>query len=684
MKFAREQNLSRMTRHRPLLPQTKRRPYITTSPSAEPISAVSSSNGSGEEQNSLASLGRGWGSTKKDTQPIIKQVQSSRRVRSNDNSAQLEQASVRRWRGDKGRSLIERLETFRSAKELRNRTLKDKGSWSYDWRVALADLEKHGVDDASNTIALKPSSESVIPRNIRADDIPRPAHWTKASFHKYVYQLTHSNFDRLLARNIYLGERSHTDAVADVLESLFAEHSLKYIISVEACNLALRFFVRYSKIARGRDLFSRLQELQGNIDPSTYNIMLEAAATQKDLFTFTAVLKRMISHGVRPDLYTWFYLALAVQEEEVRLTILKKLAQRTASLTNPVLMRKLAALTMPHIASSHLEPGKDPLSLLNDLDNVLKPEWFSHAACQQIVEKVGIHHSIPQALLVLKGLCDRGYNPTQGILMQLLRQCSWTRSHNLAIEILRLFRMEYAVQPSRQIYDVLFEQAWRGRLYNCCRVLWVHACVKGHTSFTMQEKVKLSLHVARSKGYSSHSRSRLWEETAGKVIAGCGRLYNVDKFWDMMSHWKPAEESFNERDRFLRAARSILDSDMTIVGRLDIPEPLDKLLSEALAADRRWAVGRALKEVPVECKCSQVIDIHLVSEMPMEDADDRAQLPQPSNGTKQLMPVQVTSGHCWMSAEMRSKPCACPEWVKEKVLVPPLVSISGQERSRQG
>ncbi|KAI4171125.1 MAG: hypothetical protein LQ348_006993 [Seirophora lacunosa] len=556
--------------------------------------------------------------------------------------------------------------------------LKEKGSWSHDWRVALADLETHAVDDASNIstypVALKSSWKSDIPRNIRAEDIPRPARWTKASFHLYVYQLTHSNVDRLVARKVYSEKSSHADEVVDVLESLFAEAELKYIISDEACNEALRFFFRCEKFARARDLFSRLQELQKNIHPSTYNIMMQAAAAQKDLFTFTLLLKTMISHGVRPDLYTWVHFAQAVEEKEVQLMILNTLVQKTAPQKNPALMRDIATLIIPRIASTYLERGQDPLLLLDDLDKSFEPGWLSYQACAQVLGEVATRHSIPKALLMLKEFYDRGFKPTQGLLLQLLKKCSYTRAHDLAIEILRLFRMEYTIQPSSQIYDVWFEQAWRSRLYNCCRVLWVHACVEGHTSFTMQQKVKSSLRVERSQSYSSHTRLQLWQATAGKVIAGCVRFDNVDSFWDMMSRWRPAQESFKDRDKFLRAARSSLDDDLAIVGRHSILKPLDELLSEALAVDRRWALGHALREVPIECKCSQVIDIHLVSKMPAEDADDRLQSAQPPSGTEHLMPTPVKSSRCWMSDEMRSKPCACPEWVKERMLAPSIAT----------
>ncbi|KAL8763069.1 MAG: hypothetical protein Q9184_001029 [Pyrenodesmia sp. 2 TL-2023] len=554
--------------------------------------------------------------------------------------------------------------------------LKDKGSWSYNWRIALSDLEKHSDPNASNTptppVDVELPTKIHIPRNVRADKIEPTTQWTKVSFHDYVVQVAHSSVNRLVARQLYQKDETHSDVVADVLERVFAARSAKYVITVDAGNVALKFFFRVGKSARGRDLFRRLQELQRNIHPSTYNIMLEAAAAQKDLFTFTALLKAMIRHGVRPNSYTWLLLARAAPGEDVQMVIIDKLIQKTA-MQDPEIMKTAASLILPHVATEYLKSGKDPQYLLDFLGTNFQPEWFSGMACQKVIDQVGVYHSTPQALMILQRFCDRGYRPTAGMLLLLLRQCSWSRAHDLAADILRLFRTEYAIQPSIQIHDVLFGQAWRSRLYNCCRVIWIHACVTGLASFHMQEQVKESLAIERSLKISSHSRGRTWNETAGKAIVGCDPVYGDSrKKWDLLSSWTQAQENHYDRDKFLRTARSMLASDLAVSQHYRIEEPLDELLPMALAKDRQWALGKALKEVPIECKCSQIMEPSLLSKTTSEimnraisNQEDVVQARQGARSWVSAQEDAVGHGRCWMSPEMRSRPCSCPDHVKE-------------------
>ncbi|KAL8697111.1 MAG: hypothetical protein Q9201_007308 [Fulgogasparrea decipioides] len=596
------------------------------------------------------------------------------------------------------RTAAEKLEIFTTDKALYNQLRTEKGSWSYDWREPLRDLEKYSVSGhREEPTTTKVSPKIHLPRNIHVDKIQRPAIWTQVSFYEHVVQLAFSRVDRLVQKQIYSEGKTHRDAVSDALQDLFADETLKYVFSVDAGNVGLRFFFDQGRFARGRELFGRLQELQRDTHPSTFNIMLGAAAIQKDLFNFTYILKLMIRYGIRLDSYAWLHLAQAVQEDQVRMIIINKMIER-GLLQDRTILPDAVALLIPQMTKKFLDSGEDPEAVLEALDNRFGFNWCSVTGSERIIEEVGVRLSTQRALVILQQLCGRGYRPNQGLLLLLLRQCPWSRAHELSIEIIRLFRTEYNIHPSRRIFDVLFKQAWRSRLYNCCRVLWIHACVSGHTSFDMQMMVKHSLCAAPSESLVDQPRSQYWQETAGMVVTSRGARTNGHRFERLMLMWKGRKGRNNtNRDKYLRVVRRILDKDLSIGGQFRIAKPLDELLSDGLAADRQWAVGLAFKNVPLECKYSQVTDVEIVpttSEDPTnqppaeecpaslsetDDLDDM--LPEtPSDGpaeeaeqpTTEPCPVHqeesspTSESYCWMSPAMRLRPCRCPAYVKER------------------
>lgn len=556
--------------------------------------------------------------------------------------------------------------------------LKDRGSWSYDWRIPLEVLErchKQGGNKATASSSILRLPQGIpAPRNTRADQIKPPSIWSISSFYAYVVQLASSRVDRLVSRRIYSEGETHTSAVTDILAKLFADPALKYMVSSDAGNIALKFLFEKGKFARGQDIFCQLQELQKDDDPTTYNIMLGAAAEQRDLYNFIYVLKMMVARRVCPDTTTWLHLARTVSVDEVRALIIRMMTEK-GLLADCSAHEKAVALLMPQVVKKSLRSGEPAQEFLAALDDQHGPRWCSTAAAEPIIDEIGIRHSTQEALVFLRKLHDRGYQPTQGMLLLLLRQCTWTKAHQLAVEILALFRTDYKVKPSKQIYDVLFKQAWRSRLYNCCRVLWIYACVSGHTSFDMQQMVKKSLTARKGKPATVQTRSGIWEETAGKVITDHARQNTIGTFQASMSLWKPleanSETSQNDRDRYLQAVRLILDRDLAIVGQYQLPKALDEEFHRALKADRQWALSRALRDIPIECKYSQIINVPLVPKTQSRNLDDPAEPAQPAVDaigpglSDEKRPD--TSGRCWMSSEMRFRPCICPAYVKERL-----------------
>ncbi|KAL8641190.1 MAG: hypothetical protein Q9228_001971 [Teloschistes exilis] len=483
--------------------------------------------------------------------------------------------------------------------------------------------------------------------------------------------------DRLVARKLYSGEVRHLDAVADTLEDLVFNEELKYVLTSTAASMTLNFFFSSGKFARGREIFGQLQKLQKALHPSTFNIMLKAAAEQQNLFNFTYILKLMINCGVRPNVHTWLYLAQATRNEEVRQLIIDRMNQK-GYLKEFSVIPDAAALVIPQLAGKYMNSGEDPQRLIELLDQRFGSDWHHGRASERVIDEVGIRQSTERALSVLQTLEGRGYQPSQGLLMLLLRQCSWYRDHELAIRLLRKFRLEYKIFPAEsRICDVLFNQAWRSRLHNCCRVIWTYACIRGCTSYDMQEKVKKSVCSERSETSAKRSRSVMWEEGAGHVITSRVGRISLHRLKRLMLMWQPAEPGKDRAasDAYLRVMRRLVDQDLEDVGKFTIHTPLDELLAEALFKDRLWGANRVMQTVPLECRYSQIYYPfrsivkggqpwrEVIPRSPFSRQEERR---DPGYRMTPEKRDPESSGCCWMSARTRLRACICPEYIKKQ------------------
>ena len=551
----------------------------------------------------------------------------------------------------------------REDKAVCNRLLKDKGIWSYDWRVPLAELEKHFNPDIDRgrvgpRVRVIGRVRRVPICNVRADQIPKPATWTARTFFTHVWNLTTSSVDRLVARKMYGKGQTHAMTVAAILEELFQDVALRQSITVESCNAALDFMTKHSMFGMTRKLFERIQQLQMDTDTSTFNILLKAAAHQKDLFNFTFILKTMISYGVKPDPQTWLHLVNTVPDDEPRRAIVERMREK-GMLQQRSVRKNIVASVVRHELVSHLESGQDLSSFLDELDNRWGINWMSVGVGVKILDEMRLRGPITEIITVLQLLCERGFKPTKPTLLLLLKQNSYTRDHELSVKFLHLFRTKYEVEPSEQIYDVLFTQAWRSQLYNCCRVLWTHACVSGVASFHMQERVKASLFTEQYPPSDPTSRWKAWFSTAGKVIAGHGPNTSTSAFARLMSMLQPSEGS-SQKSNFRQAVRRILADDLTLSSKYYTKYSLDESLAEAWRKDRQWSLGHALRKAPILCKYGQILNVRLEARASQRTPQESDSCPifLASTTAPDQQSDEQNQG-CEMSPEMRSRSCTC-------------------------
>ncbi|MCJ1254042.1 hypothetical protein MMC24_001856 [Lignoscripta atroalba] len=472
-----------------------------------------------------------------------------------------------------------------------NSLLRDKGLWSHDWRLPFQILKQHYQDPQLNV----PSSTIFRwclsnPKSryyqMRADQIPRPAHWSPLTLNNYIEDLTGSTVTRHMHRFIYSEGSSHVAAVTTALHAVFNDPSLRTFLTVRAFNTAMSFFYKHSMVLTARSYFLLMKELQLNIPVDTFNIILKGAASRRDLHNFTSWLRIMIKRGVKPNADTWVALVIAIEARAVKLRIVKEMEEK-GMMDRPVIMREIInQLISPEIVS-HLESGQHIGSFLQQLDLKHTPTWFTIGAANQLCHHLGEHGLGKEALRMLKRMRARGIVPDTSTMNIFLGHCRLYRDMGRAIYVLRLFQSEYGAPPTKAAYEILFFLAWNLRLLNCCRVVWRAACLEAVVSFRMQKIVMRSL--MRNTPEQRQTKTQAWMKTAGKVIVGVYRHRNrLDPELKDVKRLATWANTGVERLHSSELAKRVLACDLQVALHFSLKSNLADLLDKAFKMDQAW------------------------------------------------------------------------------------------------
>ncbi|KAL9613206.1 MAG: hypothetical protein Q9167_002222 [Letrouitia subvulpina] len=546
---------------------------------------------------------------------------------------------------------IQRYERAQEKKALyrkRYRSMNPRGEWASDWHRAFSLID--GNYQNGNPVPDTVPEERVVwgeVKMVRAEEIPRPAVWTRSSFLQHVWNLAYSFVSRKAHKEIYNGSEEHYLNVADALERLFYNSDLNHCMSVVSLDEGLKFFCRHRMLHRARRLFNRIQILGMANHPSTYEIMLKAAAHLKDLHNFTYHLNMMIDHGVKPTQFTWVLLLRTIEDGQVRLQIMERMHERNL-IRNKDIAQEVAFAVARVKLVNHLNAGKEPQTFITDMDAEFGSSWLSGYTGAIILEEVGSRRSIADAFEMLQVITDHGTNAREGMLIRLLNLCRLTENHALALELVSLFELKYGVRPTFRTIYILFQQAWASRHYNFTKALWQYSCLSGLLPMRMVKKVKESLLSTKA---SEPTRGMIWKESAGKVITGFGPANTMRRFHTLVDYWHAAPRDVPSKKQFADLANFVLRESINSRGRqYTLKRNLVDILKEALALDRRWIDGRVLREVPIQCKYAQAFSIE-------DEVMDRGQGPQ---GGPESEAQQARNRRCKMRPELRTRPCQCP------------------------
>ena len=500
----------------------------------------------------------------------------------------------------------ERASARKDYRSLHNDYLKDRGRFSYDWYIILRLLERQFPKQ--NDRPEKPPDKEPVglvrrpiwhPKRrklcqLHVDQIKQPSAWSITAFCDYIQDLTTSRVDILMHRRLYANGDSHIAAVERRLGDLFFDPSMGRFLRPAAFNLAFEFFCRSNTLPPALALFKHMDNLQMEILSDTSDIMLRCAASCNDLFNFTRLLRFFIKREVPLTAKAWTSLAMAVRSRNARAVIITSMRERGV-LENFSAMRDIAKIVAGDEMIKHLESNLDVASFLPYMDSQFGTEWLTTSAGNVMLYEMGQRKSIPDVISMFDTLRERGMVADSFTLNTLLTICTWDRNHLLAIEVLRKLQVEHRVRLDSLSYQLLFQQAWRSRMYNFATVVWRSACIKGLATFEIRDFVQKNLQ-RRSECLSTHgpeSRAYIWAVSAGEVMVGVDQSASVDDI--LFPSSGDTVEPLVWTQELRRARNWLIIKDITAVGRYRLVEDLAALLLKALHLDKSWMESGAWK-----------------------------------------------------------------------------------------
>ncbi len=510
-----------------------------------------------------------------------------------------------------------------------NMLLKDKGLASHDWRIALSDLQKHYIPE--NIDELKDSDISDHVRNVvqnavsltrdidgshgsqssgrrvmsrsrnfisfrLARYISPPTEWSEAKLAVFVEALAESQRTQTRVAWAQKPRLKGWTNIGDILaayDMVFYSTALEKFLSIEACNTALRFFYDHGMMSKARSLYIRMEDLKMQIPTETFNILLRGSASQRDLHNFTFLLNNMTRRGFKPNEKTWILFIQVIGSISVRAVIVRKMAEMKM-LDKIGIRRVVAAHMVSYEIINHLGDGHDHHSFLDHMDSKFGIGWLSTTAGNELLHEVAKRKSAVESLSLLYEMKKGGFEPDDISMNTLLRYCLPLRRHELAIEILDIFKYQYRLYPGPATYETLLLLAWQSRLLNFSTVIWRSACIYGAVSAKMRQFVFQSLlsytptldkriQSDDASELSNSSRYEKFKKFAGRFVIGVvgPREADLNQATDSLA-WNP-------RKRTLKCARMLLESDLRIARKCVLKSDLPQLLRQALTMDMAWA-----------------------------------------------------------------------------------------------
>ncbi|KAI9769266.1 MAG: hypothetical protein M1840_004395 [Geoglossum simile] len=447
---------------------------------------------------------------------------------------------------------------------------------------------------------------SPMPSLALMDGLSREHREGTRSFAQRVRRLSASPVTRKRTRFLRSKFGSSLENVARTIFQLFERPQNRPFITTRAVNEALRFFMTHNLVAHARKLFADSESHYLAVDTTTFNIMLRGAAKAKDLRNFTFLLGLMVKRDIRPDSRTWCTLLAVLDRKEARASIVRRMEEKKL-LSDPEVVREVCRQIMSDVATDWLNASKNPLSLLEYMEERFTAEWYSASAINRYLDELGKRGMMREAWKLLETVDACGFRFNSTTVNTVLTHCLRYKKGDWAVQLFRAADDRWGIIPDGITYRLLFKISWTLRLYNMARVVWRYACIAGAVDFRMYRLVKQSLQCHAR--FSESAIGQSWGMTAGRVIAGMSISGSSDISFGLISGIRTSETVPSQSTKRGAEQIDILNQDLAAFGKWEPVYPLSVMLAEAFATDKVWWTNKTSRDKSLTWKLQNAIHI---------------------------------------------------------------------------
>ncbi|KAH6655578.1 hypothetical protein BKA67DRAFT_561129 [Truncatella angustata] len=420
----------------------------------------------------------------------------------------------------------------------------------------------------------------------RADQIPRPTIWTRASVEAYIALLVYGVVPSDLKASLYKDHSDHQHIVVSSLMDIFNDEQARKSLTPNGLAMALAY-IQDRKLAfrpAARAIFNQAEIHNLPLDTRICNLFLRGSAISGDLDGFDAMLKMMARKNLHADSESWISLLTLVEEIDAKRYILGKMRKKGLDRIQSAVVK-----AGRHMAPFELEnfikqtrPMKEFVEHQDDLHGMM---WLNQPTLNRLVDMLGRHgkHGMIDELLNL--VHDSRRTVPNAITLNAI--ITHNRSTRQILETIRMFQTRWPAATifDEDTYDMLFRIAWKTRSPNMISVIWHYASFDRQASSKMKHDIHKFLR--QDKDLGRMSMLKMWEgPIVGEAALTLLRSQHTNTLGATIARWHGAKAHlFKPTHSFGAKLVEAYETDRKLHAKIKEGDPMTASMREQLMVD---------------------------------------------------------------------------------------------------